>query len=453
MTDTAPLDALEPALYLIGDDVDARYDVDWSGANARRPDVVLRPRTTEDVAAMLKLCHRAEQPVVVQGGRTGISGGATPQAGEWALSLERLNRIERIDPDGMTITVGAGVPLETIQNAASDVGLSFPLDLGARGSCLAGGIVSTNAGGNSVIRYGMTRALVLGLVVVLADGTVVPAHNTLLKNNAGFDLKQLFIGAEGTLGVVTEVTFRLFPDKPGRQTALCALPTFATVAALLKTLLRELDGLSAFELMWPDYFHDALTATGTNDPFDKRHDYYVLIENEGGGDAASERFIETLYRAMQAGVVADAAISQSAGETNAFWRIRDAIGELMQAWQPAFNFDIGIPLVSIDKFKQAVEAAFAQRFANCRSWFFGHVADGNVHIFVTTGSTDDAAAVDEIVYREAAKFDGSITAEHGVGTLKRNWLHCSRSTAEIALMRTLKETLDPKRILNRDRVI
>ena len=225
---------------LVGDAVSAHYESDWGVGDTHRPEVVLRPSTTENAAQMLKLCNDAGQNIVTQGGLTGLSGGATPQPGEWSLSLERMNKVIEIDPDAMTLTVEAGVPLEVVQSAADDANLFLPLDLAARGSCQIGGNVATNAGGNQVIKYGMARALVSGMVAVLADGTILSNRNKLLKNNAGYDLKQLFIGSEGTLGVITEVVLRLVPKPVTKQSAMCAMNSMDDVLHLLSEARKRI---------------------------------------------------------------------------------------------------------------------------------------------------------------------------------------------------------------------
>ena len=447
------LEQLDSELWLRGSEAGDRYAVDWSATHACRPNVVLRPRNTEDIAAMLRLCHAAGQAVVVQGGLTGLSGGATPQPGEWALSMERLNRVFEIDSAAMTITVGAGTPLELIQTAAAEAGFRFPLDLGARGSCLAGGVVSTNAGGNQVIQFGMTRALVLGLVAVLADGTVIPARNKLLKNNSGFDVKQLFIGTEGALGVVTEVTFRLFPQKPYLGTALCVVESFAGVVSLLQKMGRDLEVVSSFEVMWPEYYREALRATGINDPLAGEQGYCVLIETEGASETAAEHFLATLSAAMEEGLLLNAIIAQSSADANTFWAIRDGIAELLPEYGPAANFDIGIPIALMERFIDETQQELKLAFPDCRVLVFGHLGDGNLHLLAGTGREQDVRAIYDLVYRKIAEVDGAISAEHGIGVLKKEWLAHSRSAAEIALMRSLKSALDPAGILNPGRVV
>lgn len=449
------LSSLDPDLYRCGSDVGERHAVDWSGEAPCLPEVVFRPTTTRQVAEILALCHRHDQPIVVQGGLTGLAGGATPQPGEWALSLERMNRIVELDEASMTITVEAGTTLQVIQDAATRAGLHLPLDLGARGSCMAGGLVSTNAGGNQVIQHGMTRALVLGLVAVLADGTVIPSRNKLLKNNAGFDLKQLFIGSEGTLGVVTEATLRLFPAKPYRQTALCALESFEAVIQLLRLAGQELEAVCSFEVMWADYFSRA-TGVTQNNPFGPRrhHPFTVLLETETANESTSMEALQSLlYGLMESGDIVDAVVAQSGKEADAMWAIRDAVAELLPTMAPLANFDIGIPLAGMNTFTEEVTAALRGAFPGCEVLIFGHVGDGNLHILATTGRTADTKPIYDLVYQAIGPYGGTITAEHGIGAMKRNWLARCRSASEIALMRTLKQALDPRQILNRGRVI
>jgi len=450
----AILGQLSPGLYLTGDDVDARYSSDWSRSNPCRPAVVLRPRTVSDVSTMLRLCHGVEQPVVIQGGRTGLAGGATPKPGEWALSLERLSEISEIDPAGLYVTVGAGTPLEKIQNCAREAGCRFPLDIGSRGSCLAGGLVSTNAGGIEVIRYGMARSLVLGLVAVLADGTVVESRNHLLKNNAGLDVKQLFIGSEGILGVVTEVTFRLAPAGRERHTVLCGLSSFEHVIALLNLLNRGPGVLCAFEAMWASYYAEALHATQAADPLGAPHPYYVLAEMEGAGANGFDADVESmLAKALEDGVLNDAVIAKSGAESAALWKMREAVGEIGRTFSPAADFDIGLPLGKMDRFASDVQSALTQAFGDCRMIAFGHVGDGNLHIMASTGRSGDLERIYDLVYRLTEGLGGTITAEHGIGVIKKPWLGLSRTDNEIALMRLLKTTLDGRNILNRGRVI
>lgn len=439
-----------------GEEAGARYRVDFSHENACAPLAVARPTSTADVAAILAECHRARQRVAVQGGLTGLAGGATPQPGEIAISLERLSGIEEIDRTAQTMTVGAGTPLQAVQQAAAAAGLLFPLDLGARGSCTIGGNIATNAGGNQVIRFGMMRNLVLGLEAVLADGTVVSSMNKMLKNNAGYDLKHLFIGSEGTLGVVTRAVLRLWPRLPSKVTALCALRGFDDAVALLHALQARVGGgLSAFEAMWASYFHYVLEHVDTlRSPFAERHALYALVEIEGADHASDRAQLESaLADALAKGVVADAALAQSERETQSFWAIRDAIGEVTPTLQPLLAFDVSLPIDSMQAFLAAVDAEFARCRDPVTNLVFGHIGDSNLHLAVTTHRARDLEELCDVVYGAVGAHGGSISAEHGVGTLRRHYLHHSRNSAELELMRRLKAALDPHGILNAHRVL
>jgi FAD/FMN-containing dehydrogenase len=447
--------ALGGDAVLVGGEAGPRYSVDFSHENACAPAAVVRPSSTDEVAAVLAACHRARAPVVVQGGLTGLAGGATPQPGEIALSLERLSGVETVDRASHTATVLAGTPLAVVQRAAADAGFSFPLDLGARGSCTIGGNIATNAGGNQVIRFGMMRNLVLGLEAVLADGTVVSSMNDMLKNNAGYDLKQLFIGTEGTLGVVTRAVLRLFPKLPSKVTALVALRGFDETAALLNLLQARLGGaLSAFEAMWASYFHYVLEHTTLGSPFEARFPLYALVELEGTEHAADrERLEETLGGALQSAIIADAAVAQSERESAQFWAIRDAIGDVTPTLQPLDAFDVSLRVGEMAGFLAHVDAQFARLPRPVTNLVFGHIGDNNLHLAVTTHDARDRERLCDIVYAAVGEHGGSIAAEHGIGTLRRAYLHYSRNPAEIDLMRRLKRALDPHGILNPNRVL
>ncbi len=416
----------------------------------------MRPTSTEEVAAILTACNGAGQPVVVQGGLTGLAGGATPRANEIALSLERLSGIEEIDTESMTATVLAGTPLQHVQEAAAEAGCLFPLDLGARGSCTIGGNIATNAGGNQVIRFGMMRNLVLGLEAVLADGTVVSSMNRMLKNNAGYDLKQLFIGTEGTLGVVTRAVLRLYPRFASRTTALCAASGFGDAIALLHRLDAGLAGtLSAFEAMWSGYFdHVVEHVESVRSPFDVKHTIYLLVESEGAdAEGDRERLENALAGALEDGIIADAAIAQSEREADSFWAIRDGIAEITPGLMPMLAFDVSMPISEMPSFLERVDAELGAGFDGVTNLVFGHIGDNNLHLAVTTGRESDFDALCDIVYGATGAHKGSVSAEHGVGMHKRRYLHLSRTQGELALMRRLKGALDPKGILNPLRVL
>ncbi|HEX5047780.1 MAG TPA: FAD-binding oxidoreductase, partial [Gammaproteobacteria bacterium] len=399
---------------------------------------------------------RARQPVVVQGGLTGLAGGATPRPGEIAISLERLTGIEELDRASQTMTVRAGTPLQIVQQAAAEAGYLFPLDLGARGSCTIGGNIATNAGGNQVIRFGMMRSLVLGIEAVLADGTVVSSLNKMLKNNTGYDLKQLFVGSEGTLGVVTRAVLRLFPKMPSKVTALCAVRDLDAAVALLHRLQAQLGGsLSAFEAMWASYFHYVLEhMPALASPFGVRHPLYALVEVEGADDTSDrERLERALAAALEAGEIVDAAVAQSRRDTQAFWAIRDAIGEVTPTLQPMLGFDISLPIDAMNAFLARVNADFARFRDPVTNLVFGHIGDSNLHLAVTTHERDGLDELCDLVYDAVGAHGGSVSAEHGIGIVKRKYLHHSRNAAELALMKRLKIALDPHGILNPGRVL
>lgn len=441
---------------LTGSTIGDKYKKDWSGVEGRLPIAVIRPTSTEEVAQVLSLCNDMNQSVVVQGGMTGISAGAVPQEKEIAISLERMNGIIEIDKDSMTLTALAGTPLQVIQEAASEVGLYFPLDMGSRGTCTIGGNVATNAGGNQVIRYGPARALILGLETVLPDGTVISSLNKMLKNNAGFDLKHLFIGSEGTLGVVTKVVVRLYPKVNATQTALCALPDFPSVLKLLQRAYGSLgDGVTSFEVMWANYFDEVIeTVDQAHSPFKQSYPFYALIEYQGQDqEQDAEQFSAVLYDAMESGIIADAVLAQSLKEADSFWVIRDGIGELLSVMGYVVNTDISVPISSMQVFMEELEPALYTAFPDIKLRIFGHIGDSNLHVCAGTGLEKDLDAISAIIMELIGEYKGSVSAEHGIGVLKRKYLHHSRTADEIALMNTLKQSLDPKNILNRGRVI
>ena len=442
---------------LTDDQISDKHLSDWSGETAQsKPQAVIRPANTEEVSVLLKLCHAAAQPIAIQGGLTGLSGGAVPEKNELAVSLERMAGIEEIDRDAMTMTVLSGTPLQTIQEAAAAADLSFPLDLGARGSCTIGGNVSTNAGGNQVIRFGMTRALVLGLEAVMADGTVVSSLNKMLKNNAGYDLKHLFIGTEGTLGIVTRVVLRLYPKLSSRCTALCAFNNLPDVIKLLHMSSTALAGvLSSFEVMWANYYDLVIDRVAhLQSPFDQQYAFYVLLEIEGSDqEQDSERFQSMLAAALDSALIQDAAIAQSEKETTAFWQIRDGIAELLPNLAPCANFDISVPISQMQTFIEKADRHLQEIFPSVQILVFGHLGDSNLHYIARTGRKQDKEKIYDIIYKLAGEHDGSISAEHGIGKIKRAYLKYSRTEVEIKLMRQLKTSFDPLGILNPGRVI
>jgi FAD/FMN-containing dehydrogenase len=425
----------------------------WSPVGA--PRAVLRPGSTAEVSRVLALCHRAGAPVVPWGGRTGLVRGAMAE-GALALSLDRMNRIEEIDTGGGTMTVEAGCVLQTACEAAEEKGLFLPLDLGARGSATIGGNIATNAGGNRVIRYGMMRDMVLGLEAVLADGTVLTSMNRLIKNNAGYDLKQLFIGTEGTLGIVTRAVLRLRARPASQDTAFLAVESFDHLPALLRRLERTLGGtLSAFEVMWEDFYKLVTTEPATGrPPVPHGHPYYVLVEAMGGDQAGdTARFETALMAALEDGLAADAVIAKSQAERNAMWALRDDVAQVLRLGH-IFAFDVSLPIATMESYITEVRAGLAAKWPGYRLAVFGHLGDGNLHLIPgIDGGEEDREAVEEAIYAPLRSRQGSVSAEHGIGLEKRAYLSWSRTAEEIALMHTLKAALDPKNILNPGKVL
>jgi FAD/FMN-containing dehydrogenase len=416
-----------------------------------KPIAVVRPASTEQVSAVLRLCHELGQAVVPWGGCTGLVEGARAD-GAVALSLQRMNRIEEIDAEGATMTVETGCVLQTACEAAEAKGLFFPLDLGARGSATIGGNISTNAGGNRVLRYGMMRELVLGLEVVLADGTVMSSLNHLIKNNAGYDLKHAFIGSEGTLGVVTRAVLRLRPKPVSQNMALLAVDAFAHLPKLLRNLERGFGGtLSAFEVMWSDFYQLVTTPPAKGQaPIPHGHAYYVLIEALGGDqEEDSARFERVLAAELENGDIADAVIAKSRDECARIWALRDDVLQVARN-APIFTFDISLTLGKIENYITEVRDGLKSRWPDMTLMVFGHLGDGNLHLIpgVGDGSAQAHRDVEEIIYGALRRQGGSVSAEHGIGIEKRDYLAYSRSPNEIALMRTLKKAFDPKGILN-----
>lgn len=414
---------------------------------------LVRPANTEQVARVMRWSHERGIAVVTQGGLTGLVHGADAGPADVILSLERMRAIEEIDSTQRIAVVQAGVVLQNFQEEVDKRGLTFPLDLGSRGTATLGGAAATNAGGNRVIRYGMMRDMVLGLEAVLADGTLVSSMNRLIKNNAGYDLKHLFLGSEGTLGIITRLVLRLREKPTTCNMALVGVNEFGKVIALLRHMDRHLQGsLSAFEVMWRSFYRLVTTAPAAGKPpIGQDYAFYVLIEALGSDFATdSERFVGALEAAFEAGIVDDAAVSQSEDDCHAFWSLRDDVGQVMAGGVPIV-FDISLPVERMEHYADALSAKLNDAIGAHKLWIFGHLGDGNLHVIVQVKPQDYAAlrgVVERIVYDPLAECHGSVSAEHGIGLEKKPYLHLTRTEAEIALMRRLKAALDPKGLLN-----
>ena len=426
----------------------------WNKAPMQARALVM-PSTTEDVAGILRHCDATGQPLITHGGLTNCVSAVEPSLDDIVLSTEKMNDIVEIDEIGGTAVVEAGAVLQTVQETVAGEGMYFPLDLGARGSCTIGGNIATNAGGINVLRYGMMRNLVLGLEVVTADGTVMSSMNRMLKNNAGYDMKQLFIGSEGTLGVVTRAVLRLFPQPVGRQDALVAITSIDNVIRFLGKLQRELSGnLSAFEIMWGAYYRAVTGDNGHRPPLSREHPFYVVYQAEGSDPVSDDaRFERVLSDAFEDGLIADAVIPKSAAETRAIWEIRENF-EPALIRPPFYLYDVSLPIRDMAAYVATVEENVSRRWSDGMCIALGHMADGNLHFFVAPGEAGDHhKASDECVYEPLRQYGGSVSAEHGIGLEKISWLPHSKSRAEIEMMRALKRSLDPNNILNPGRVL
>jgi len=445
---------LDDNVLVTDPDLLKRYSSDWSGKDITPPVAVVRPRDTRELSVLIGRCHDANWPVVVQGGLTGLCGGATPRPGELAVSLERLKQIEEIDTASGYMTVAAGATLASIHEAAAKHQLMFALDLASRGTCTIGGNIATNAGGNRVLRYGTTRQHVLGLEVVLADGRVLSSMKSILKDNAGYDLKQLFIGSEGTLGIVTRAVLRLHHAPPQRMSALVALDSYDDLLALLAALQAGAGvALSSFEVMWSNYVECVLSTLPIARPFSRLWPYYALLEFEVSDSLSDREGVEAaLSRQIGAGCIGDAVIAKSMVEEAALWRIREAAGELVARFDPAATFDVSMPLSMMPGFVDQIEARCTAMLSRAPVCAFGHLGDGNLHLLIPLASRAAGPEVDSIVYG-ALNGAGSVSAEHGIGVAKKSWLGVTRSAAEIDVMRGLKAHFDPRGILNPGRVI
>lgn len=412
---------------------------------------LLRPRSTEQVALILRLCYEIGQTVVPIGGLSNLVQATDSNAEDILMSLERMNRVESLDVGTATMTVQAGTVLQMAQENAAQAGFMLPVDFGARGSCVIGGMIGTNAGGNRVLRYGMTRDMVLGLEVVLPDGTVISNLTPYLKNNTGYDLKQLFIGSEGTLGVVTRAVLRLYPLPATRQTAMLAVRDFSVVGTLLQHFQRTLGGrLVAFEALWHDWY--ALNSgkySRCRPPFTQPYSYYLLVESEGSdSERDGAQFEAALEAAFEAGWLEDAAIASSESERLNLWEIREGGEGLSQCYIHSQTFDVSMALSTMPEYANAVRVQLAQTAPSADLYVFGHVGDGNLHLVVGYRETPDLHAVEQEVYQALLPFHGSVSAEHGIGLEKKAYLGISRSPEEISLMRLLKRAIDSKGILN-----
>jgi D-lactate dehydrogenase (cytochrome) len=426
--------------------------------------LVVRPQSTAEVAAVVRLCAAARIPIYPQGGNTGLCGGAVPEAQGIVLSLGRMKRVRALDPINFAITVEAGAVLADVQRAAEDADRLFPLSLGAEGSCQIGGNLSTNAGGIAVLRYGNMRELTLGLEVVLPDGTVWEGLKGLRKDNTGYDLKQLFIGGEGTLGIITAATLKLFPRPLAVETAFLALDKVADAMALFARA-RAITGdqLTAFELI-PRFGLDIAVAhiPDVHDPLARTYPWYVLLElsSSQAGQGLRQALDELLAAMMTEGLIVDGTIAESGPQARALWRIREAMVEAQKQIGASIKHDVSVPVSEVAAFIAGATEAVAARFPGVRPIPFGHVGDGNIHFNIAQAADGDGKAflaatpaINHAVHDVAARLHGSISAEHGIGLLKRAELAHYKDKVALDLMRKVKDALDPGGIMNPGKVL
>lgn len=444
----------------------AAYLTDWRRRFTGKALAVVKPATTDEVAAIVRLCNRFQVPVVPQGGNTGLVLGSVPDAGGTAvvLSLTRLNRIRAVDLVNNTMTVEAGCILQNVQHAATEADRLFPLSLAAEGSCTIGGNLATNAGGTAVLRYGNTRELCLGLEVVTPQGDVWNGLRGLRKDNTGYDLRDLFIGAEGTLGIITAAVLKLFPQPKARLTALAAMQTPDDALQLLSIAQKQCGAaLTGFELM-SDFCLQLVTRHFPQMPlpFAQRHPQYVLLElSDGESEQHAMAMLENLIgSALEEAVIEDAVVAASIAQSKSLWNLREHIPLAQAEEGKNIKHDVSVPISLIGDFIRATDVLLQQDFPACRMVTFGHLGDGNLHYNVSPpeNQSDEAFiaqqdAVNRVVHDSVHRFGGSISAEHGLGALKRDEIRSYKSEVELNLMRSIKHALDPQNLMNPGKVI
>ncbi len=441
----------------------APYLVELRDMFRGRAPMVLRPASVAEVSQILKLANETATPVVPQGGNTGLVGGQIPLNNEIVLSLTRLDRIREVDPTSNTITCEAGVTLQRAREAAAAVNRLYPQLLPSEGTCTIGGNLATNAGGTAALAYGVARALVLGIEVVLADGRVLNDLNKLKKDNTGYDLKNLFIGAEGTLGVITAAVLRLVPRPRSVETTFLGVPSPEVALKLLDIAMESAaGGVTSFELMPRAGVELVLRhAAGCRDPLASPHPWYVLVElSSQQRQGLRDVLEEVLAQGSERGLVVDAAIAESLEQAKAFWRIREMLAEVQRHAGGSIKHDVSVPVAAVPAFLKEADAAVAALVPGARPLPFGHLGDGNIHYNVTQPAGADKAdflkrweEVNAAVFAVVKKYGGSISAEHGIGVMKRDLLPSVKDPVALDLMRSLKRMLDPKGILNPGKVL
>lgn len=437
-----------------------KYGQDWSGVLKPNPLLIAFPKSTKEVSDLLKVCTQEKISVVPSGGRTGLSGGATAANGELVLSLEKMNRIGAFDPASRTLEVEAGAITEVVHKYCEPHGLTWPVDFASKGSSQVGGNISTNAGGVRVIRYGLTRQWVLGLTVVTMNGDILKLNGALEKNNTGIDLRQAFIGSEGTLGVITEAILKLSPLPDAMRTRVCffSVENFASVLRLFERARQASFTLSAFECLDAKCMAETVKF-GLKDPTSKRGGAYVLMEAESVREDGSD-LDEWLGKVFEDELALDGVIAHAQSEMQNLWALRERVAEAILSGGETHQQDLSVPIASLVEFAGDIVERYAKSYPHFETFIFGHIGDGNLHIFIRKPKEmasptfhADCEKSDTALFELTAKFKGSVSAEHGVGVLKKPALAYSRSPAEIALFKSLKHVFDPAGLLNPGKIV
>ena len=456
MTDPrlASLNAALPTLRLLTDPADLEhYGRDWTRRWAPAPLAIALPSSVDEVQAVVRWANAQGVAIVPSGGRTGLSGGAVAAKGELVVSLERMNKVLAFDAVDRTLTVQAGVALQTAQDAAREHGLQYPVDFASRGSCSIGGTIATNAGGIRVVRYGNTREWVAGLKVVTGTGELLELNRDLIKNATGYDMRQLFIGAEGTLGFVVEATMRLERAPKNLTAMVIGTPDFDSIMPVLHAFQGKLD-LTAFEFFSDKALAKILARGDVPPAFDTDCPFYALLEFEASTEEVANQALETFEHCVEQGWVLDGVMSQSQQQLENLWKLREYISETISHWTPYKN-DISVTVGQVPAFLHDIDRIVGDNYPDFEVIWFGHIGDGNLHLNILKPenlSKDEffakCAIVNKWVFETVQKYNGSISAEHGVGMTKRDYLHYSRSEAEIAYMKAVKAVFDPNGIMN-----
>lgn len=421
--------------------------------------ILLLPQSTADVVRICEIATKEGLSIVPHGGLTGLVEGTASETGQLCVSFERMNKIIQVDPDQGIVVAESGVVLQNLFEATEPYGLMPGVDIPSRGTCMLGGLVSTNAGGVRVIRYGMMRENILGLEAVLANGQIIDATNMLMKNNAGYDLKQLFIGSEGTLGLVTKIVLRLHPIPPATATALVASDNLPSLMALLRRARTELDsGLLSFEVMWPEYVELTTSQPGFGpSPIVTSHGIFAIVEVAGKNDEDCTSAINGLLEsALQDRLVVDAVLASSEAQRKTIWRMREDSDAISPTCDTYLSYDVGLPLQHMPAYVDQLRAGFSENHPDRTVYLFGHLGDGNLHLMfpVSWDEHENRRPFDELVYRPLREFDNTtISAEHGIGLEKKDFLEWSRPNDYVQIMQQMKATLDPNNILNPGKVL